>query len=48
MSACSLSGDMLPLRRTRFLARPAGGLTERNHRPVGASPRIENLIVINR
>jgi hypothetical protein len=40
--------DALPLRRTRFLTRAAGRLTSRNHRPVGASPRIENLIMINR
>ena len=40
--------DVLPLRRTRSLARPAGRLTERNRRPVGPSRRIENLIVINR
>ena len=40
--------DLLPLRRTRFLTRAAGRLTSRNHRPVGPSPRIKNLILVNR
>jgi hypothetical protein len=40
--------DVLPLRRTRFLTRAAGRLTSRNHRPLGPSPRIKNLIIINR
>jgi hypothetical protein len=40
--------DVLPLRRTRFLTRPPGRLTLRNRRPVGPSPRIENLVLINR
>jgi hypothetical protein len=40
--------DVLPFRRTRFFTRAAGRLTSRNHRPLGTSPRIENLIVINR
>jgi hypothetical protein len=40
--------DVLPLGRTRFLTRAAGRLTSRNHRRVSPSPRIENLIVINR
>jgi hypothetical protein len=40
--------DMLPLRRTRFLTHAAGCLTSRNHPPVDPSPRIENIITINR
>jgi hypothetical protein len=31
-----------------FLTRAAGCLTSRNHRPVGPSPRIKNLILVNR
>jgi hypothetical protein len=40
--------DVLPLRRTRFFTRAVGRLTSRNHRLSGPSPRIENLIMINR
>ena len=43
----AMSG-VIPLRRTRFFHACSGRLTSRNHRPVGPSPRIKNLIIINR
>jgi hypothetical protein len=39
--------DVLPLHRSRSFTRAAGRLTSRNHCPVGPSPRVEKLIMIN-